>query len=217
MPDEESNVAFSLRHAVLEEALARQSLHREILYKTLSLCCERKGLVDLEQAMGAMPEFAQATQSQYHLITVLVDAGGLDRVLLDASGVSLSAEQLAGLSEDEQDDLVFDEAFETTPIGMELVHLHAPLERLRELIQVEPERATTYCELLAFCANEIRSYGEIQNLLDGREVLVRTAYGHREVMQPSVLVDKLQRAAGLVWKKGWSTTKEGKAFLEEGN
>ena len=33
-------------------------------------------------------------------------------------------------------------------------------------------------------------------------------------MQPSVLVDRLQRAAGLVWQNAWKTTPEGKEFLE---
>ena len=67
---------FDERCELLEDALTRQSLHREVLYKTLALCQERRELSAVEAAMAAFPEFAEATQSQYHLISVLVDAGG---------------------------------------------------------------------------------------------------------------------------------------------
>lgn len=207
-------VSLEEQKTILETALTRQSLHREILYKTLALCREQMLLFDLEEAMASLPEFSQATQSQYHLISVLVNAGGLERILLDATGAALDSEQLKDLDEDAQDDLVANEAFQTTPLGLEVVALHAPHERLVELMAAEPDRAATYRELLAFCAEESRTYSEIQNLLDGREVLVRTLPGQSDVMQPSVLVDKLQRAAGLVWKDGWNTTEEGKEFLQ---
>ena len=51
-------------------------------------------------------------------------------------------------------------------------------------------------------------------MLRGSEALVREEDGRRVVMQPSVLVDRLQRAAGLVWQNAWKTTPEGKEYLE---
>ena len=34
-------------------------------------------------------------------------------------------------------------------------------------------------------------------------------------MQPSVFVDKLERAGALVWNEGWRLTEEGEAFLQD--
>ena len=205
---------FDERCELLEDALTRQSLHREVLYKTLALCQERRELSAVEAAMAAFPEFAEATQSQYHLISVLVDAGGLARFLLDEAGDPIDPDAFEGLSEDEADDLVFGEAYETTEVGCMLVRRHDPRARLAELMEREPHRAAVYRDLLSMCAERPRTYGEIDQVLRGSEALVREEDGRRSVMQPSVLVDRLQRAAGLVWQNAWKTTPEGKEYLE---
>lgn len=205
---------FDERCELLEDALTRQSLHREVLYKTLALCQERRELSAVETAMAAFPEFAEATQSQYHLISVLVDAGGLARFFLDEAGDPIDPDAFEGLSEDEADDLVFGEAYETTEVGCALVQRHDPRARLAELMEREPHRAAVYRDLLSMCAERPRTYGEIDQVLRGSEALVREEDGRRVVMQPSVLVDRLQRAAGLVWQNAWKTTPEGKEYLE---
>lgn len=211
--EEEPPITFEKRCARLDEALVRQPLHRELLYKTLVLCQTRRTLREVEQAIGSFSEFPQATQNPYHLMTVLVDAGGLDRGFLDAGGNPLDPERLGRLTEDEQDDLIADEVYETTEVGREAVNRHAPHARLIELMRGEPQRETVYRELLSFCAEEPRTYRAISSLLENRSVLYRTVRGHRQIIQPSVFVDKLQRAAGLVWRNGWMTTEEGKEFL----
>lgn len=211
--EEEPPITFEKKCARLDEALVRQSLHRELLYKTLVFCQTRRTLREVEQAISSFSEFSQATQSPYHLMTVLVDAEGLDRGFLDVEGNLLDPEQLELLTEDEQDDLIADEVYETSEIGRKAVSRHAPHARLAELMGGEPQRETVYRELLSFCAEEPRTYRAISSLLENRSVLYRTVQGHRQLIQPSVLVDKLQRAAGLVWQNGWMTTEEGKEFL----
>lgn len=203
------------RRAVLEEVVRRQSLHREILYKVLVYCQEWRMLSVIEKAIASYPEFGQATQSPYHFISVLAKAGGLDRRYRDAEGAPIDPGLWEGMGEDERDDLIADEEYRTTDIGRAFVVQHAPHARLVELMQNEPQRAASYRDLLVFCANEPRTYRDVESLLCGRDVLVRDVDGHREPMQPSVLVDRLQRAAGLVWEKGWRTTEEGKEFLQD--
>ena len=90
-----------------------------------------------------------------------------------------------------------------------------PSARLVDLLHLAPERAETYIELLEFVDVDARSYPEIEALLSGRPVLEIIIDGNRETMQPSVFVDKLERAGALVWKDGWTLTEEGREFLED--
>lgn len=207
---------FQERCILLDKALMRQSLHRELLYKGLAFCHERRDLTELEEAIESFPEFSQATQSAYHFIDVLVKAGGLSRLMLDVRGVPVVPQRIEGMSEDARDDLVAGEAFEMTEVGRALVRLHAPRARLAELMDAEPKREGTYRTLLSFCSVEPRSYASIASLMQGDPILYLKTSTQLVLIQPSVFVDKLQRAAGLAWRDGWVTTEEGKEFLAEG-
>ena len=198
----------------LEAAALRQSLHREIHFRTLQFCLERKELREVEDMIAACPQFAKATLSQYHLIKVLVKAGGLNELMMDENDNVVTEQQLVGLTEDEADDLVAYFCYETTEVGAKFVEMNTPKTRMEELFALEPHRVETYRELLAYCNDTPRTYNEISELLDGREVLYRQfSDGSREKMQPSVFVDKLERAGGLFYRKGWLTSDEGKEFI----
>lgn len=212
----EDERSFQERCILLDKALMRQSLHRELLYKGLAFCHERRALTELEEAMESFPEFSQATQSAYHFIDVLVKAGGLSRLMLDERGAPIEPQLIEGMSEDARDDLVAGEAFEMTEVGRALVRLHAPRARLAELMDAEPEREGIYRTLLSFCSVEPRSYASIAALVQDDPVLYLKTSTQLVLMQPSVFVDKLQRAAGLAWRDGWVTTEEGKELLAEG-
>ncbi len=201
--------------AQLEDAVTRHPLNREVLYKTLSLCSQELTLEEAEARIASLPEFARATQNQHHLLMVLVEAGGLRLVERDAEGAVISATAAAGMSEDEHHDAVAFQSFETTQLGLRFVDQHRPQARLVELLNLAPERADVYRELLAFVDEQPRSYANVAKLLAGRPVLETVLDGERIAMQPSVFLDKLERAGALVWNKGWSLTEEGKAFLED--
>lgn len=199
--------------AEIEKVITRQSLHREILYKTLAFCQERRSAREVEEEIAAYPEFKSATQNQYFLMNSLVEAGGLSRSFVDCDGVGLDWEALEDASDDEIDALVSDEVYETTEAGRRIVALHEPSARLRELMDEELERSAVYREILAFCAGSARSYREISDLLAGRDVLMRVRDGVPERIQPSVLIDRLNVCGGIIWDGGWSTTREGKEFM----
>lgn len=82
-------------------------------------------------------------------------------------------------------------------------------------MQLAPERADVYRELLEFTAAKPRTYHDIAELLRDRPVLETVIGGTRHTMQPSVFVDKLERAGALVWNEGWRLTEEGEAFLQD--
>ncbi|WP_449316367.1 hypothetical protein [Rubneribacter sp.] len=201
--------------AALEEAVARHPLNREVLYKILAYCAEERALEDMERKIASWPEFRGATQNQRRMAETLVRAHGLERKEYDADDAAITPKRMEGLGEDEASDLAASIAYRTTEAGARFVERHRPRARLEELLQLSPDRAPAYLELLAFAAEKPRTYGEVVGLLRGRPVLETAIDGTRLTMQPSVLVDKLERCGALVWDDGWTATEEGRAFLRE--
>ncbi|MEE8716430.1 MAG: hypothetical protein SOI26_04800 [Coriobacteriales bacterium] len=213
-PADAESDSFERRVRKLELAVARHPLHREINVEILRFCRERRDLADVEDHVQRMPEFAAATLDPYHLIDNLVRAGGLERFNLDAEGEIVTDDQLRGLSEDAADDLVAGYALQTTDEGEQAIADASPEVRVRDLLEREPERRDTYAELLAFFEEEPRSYRSVCDLLQGRDVLFRVmADGSRQKIQPSVFVDRLERAGAIVWDEGWTLTEEGRRAL----
>lgn len=214
-PEEPVELTFEEKYADLEFAAMRQSVHREMNHRILGECLEMKELPYLEDLIASWPEFDQATLSQYHLIHVLVKHHGLELIYLDDQGEPIAPERLEGLDEDEQDDLIAQEAFLTTDAGRMFYEATLPKTRIEALFEDEPYRVEAFQDILAYCKEGLRSYMDISNLLEGRDVLTMMVNGAPQKIQPSVLIDRLNRAGALVWDEGWKTTEEGEGFLRE--
>ena len=209
-------VVFGRMVAKVTEAVTRNPLQRELFYKVLSFCQESKPLREIEQMVMALPGFERTSANAYHFIAVMENAGGLERFELDDEGDVVDDARKAGLTEDEIDDLVAEYAFMTTPAGQAVVEQHTPRARLIELLGLVPERRDTYIELMEFLAEEPRTYNEVAQLLDGRDVLWHLdSKGNPERMQPSVFLDKLHDAAAIEWHQGWQLSEEGRTYLDE--
>lgn len=209
-------VVFGRMVAKVTEAVTRNPLQRELFYKVLSFCQESKPLREIEQMVMVLPGFERTSTNAYHFIAVMENAGGLERFELDDEGDVVDDARKAGLTEDEIDDLVAEYAFMTTPAGQAVVEQHTPRARIIELLGLVPERRDTYIELMEFLAEEPRTYNEVTQLLDGRDVLWHLdSKGNPELMQPSVFLDKLHDAAAIEWHQGWQLSEEGHAYLDE--
>ena len=209
-------VVFGRMVAKVTEAVTRNPLQRELFYKVLSFCQESKPLREIEQMVMALPGFERTSANAYHFIAVMENAGGLERFELDDEGDVVDDTRKAGLTEDEIDDLVAEYAFMTTPAGQAVVEQHTPRARIIELLGLVPERRDTYIELMEFLAEEPRTYNEVTQLLDGRDVLWHLdSKGNPERMQPSVFLDKLHDAAAIEWRQGWQLSEEGRTYLDE--
>lgn len=209
-------VVFGRMVAKVTEAVTRNPLQRELFYKVLSFCQESRPLREIEQMVMALPGFERTSANAYHFIAVMENAGGLERFELDDEGDVVDDARKAGLTEDEIDDLVAEYAFMTTPAGQAVVEQHTPRARIIELLGLVPERRDTYIELMEFLAEEPRTYNEVTQLLDGRDVLWHLdSKGNPELMQPSVFLDKLHDAAAIEWHQGWQLSEEGHAYLDE--
>lgn len=188
---------------------------REIYFAMLDFCGQARRLGELEQMVGALPEFEYCGQNQYRLIINLEDAFALERAELDEEGRVVTEDMKEGLTDDEIDDLVIDYAFTTTEVGRVVCDEMQPSTRMEDLMGKFPKRVKTYCELLEFCKTP-RSFKEIDALLKGSEVL-RSGSANAITnipLQPSVFVEQLERSGGLVWKGSWNITEGGKKYLE---
>lgn len=188
---------------------------REIYFAMLDFCGQARRLGELEQMVGALPEFEYCGQNRYRLIINLEDAFALERAELDEEGRVVTEDMKEGLTDDEIDDLVIDYAFTTTEVGRVVCDEMQPSTRMEDLMSKFPKRVKTYCELLEFCKTP-RSFKEIDTLLKGSEVL-RSVSANTITnipLQPSVFVEQLELSGGLVWKGSWNITEGGKKYLE---
>jgi hypothetical protein len=194
------------------EAVRKQPLHREILFRTLRFCERPRALQEVESEIASYPEFADCAQDQYHLIGRLVAAGGLEQRDLDVDGGIVTEDSKAGLTEDEIDDLVVSFALVTTAAGVAAAEQLDPRRRIGELLGGEPELVPAYVQVLELC-REPRAYSEIEESL-GASGIAEGALGFDgEEIHPSYYVSALERVGALVWKDAWTVSDAGRALL----
>ncbi|MDR2492293.1 MAG: hypothetical protein LBD25_02365 [Coriobacteriales bacterium] len=201
------------RTSRLNKVVNRNPTHREIHYKTLRYCLTQRLEHEVEEHIASFPEFGYASQSPYHLLSFLVESGGIDVIELDHDGLPIAPERVSGLSEDEHDDLVAQYSYKTNDAGERLVEQMSPKNRLEELLGIVPDYYETYIEVLGFL-QERHDLGSIDTLLRGRDVLMAGRDPDDRPIQPSVFIDKLEKAGGIYWENGWLITSEGKELLD---
>jgi len=190
-------------------------LHRPILYAILKACSEEAWqLEELEVHIQSLAEFKKATQPPFVLIQWLSDADLLDSWGVDLYGEDITPERCEGLTQDEIEDLSASTAFKTSATGLVILEEFSPKDRLMELLNNSPARYDTYLEVLEFLLEE-RPFTELDKLLRGKSVLMDGRAEGEGPMQPSVFVDKLAAAGGIVYREGWIITQEGKELLEK--
>lgn len=199
----------------LRAAIENRPLARELMRRTLEICVERQPYSDVEDRIQGFPEFACASVTPYQVIQTLIDADGLLKVEIGTDGEEVLPEQKLGLSPDEADDLVDSYALETTDLGRLVAEEMAPELRLCELFSAFADRREIFSDIMDFCRESPRTYAQIEAHLSGCDLshiasLNPTA---STPIQPSVFVDNLERAGGLVWRDGWKLTREGEALL----
>lgn len=211
---EEQELSFSQKVERINGLFLRNNLNRPVLYRILSeAAAEPVLLSELEARVVEMPGFDTATQPPFTLIEWLIDAQAVSLVDVDEEGSPITDADKADKTEDEIDDMVFDQLVTITEQGAEALAMFDPAGRVADLLDEKPTRAATYIELLQFL-KEKRSYGDIDKLLRGNPVLMDgVALGGRP-MQPSVFVDKLASAGAIIYEQGWHITPEGLRVLE---
>lgn len=208
-------LSFAQKVERINALFLRNNLNRPVLYRILTLVeAEPLTLSELEAQVYQISGFEAATQPPFALIEWLIDVEALNALDIDEEGNVLTEEQREGKSEDEIDDMIFDQLVEITEYGRGALETFNPAERLTDLLEEKPQRAATYVELLNFL-REKRSYGDIDRLLRGNPILMDGIAPGDRPMQPSVFVDKLAAAGVIIYEQGWVITPEGLHMLED--
>lgn len=204
---------FDERVANLEHFITFEPLIREIDYKILRYCEERRGLHDIEEKVATFPQFRSATRDQYSLITELVRHYGLEFFELDEEGNVVTEADKEGLDEDGVDDLVAGYAYQTTDVGREVASRLAPRKRLEDLFEARPERREAYLAVMRYLVDK-HTFAGVDSMLRNEGVSLGVAFTGDPV-QPSVIVDKLERAGIILYDEGWVLSAEGREALAE--
>jgi len=216
-PDKDDpTLTFEEQVEKVRACVYNQPAHREILYRTLVFCETRRGFSEVEDEIACYPEFGYAQQNQYRLITYLVDAGGLEKLELNVGGQEITPQMKEGLSEDEADDLVASYALITTLAGKAVADEMDPTQRIGNLLDFLPERRGVYAKLLDYLKEGAHTYEDIDALLDTAELKNFKSLNTvtDQPIKPSVFIDKMERAGGIVYHDGWHITSEGRKYLE---
>ena len=211
---ERRELSFEEQVADLSRFIQFEPLVREIDYKILVFCKERRELSEIERYVATLPQFQSATRDQYSLITELVNHYGLEFFELDAQGNSVTEADKEGLDEDGIDDLVESYAYQTTEVGLAIVKEFSPRARLEGLFEISPHRREAYELVMRFLA-ERHSFADIDTMLRLRGDVQLGFSPSGEPVQMSVLVDKLERAGMIEFDGGWILSDEGRAMLAE--
>ncbi|MEG0418890.1 hypothetical protein [Gordonibacter sp.] len=200
---------FEQKVADLIRFVQFEPLIRELDYKILAWCDERRGLSDLEERIATWPEFKAATRDQYSLVNELANHYGLEFFELDEVGNPVLEEDKAGLTENEVDDLVAGFAYRTTEVGKEVVTQLDPRKRMRELLDSSSDRRAVYLAIVEFLHNK-HSFADVDAFVRASGVVGLSSAAGDGGVQPSVFVDKLERAGALYYDRGWQATEAGK-------
>ena len=199
-----------LADAVVRCVCAQNPL-REVLYKLLAYCARQRDLREAEAFVAGQDEcvHSHVEQTPHTLIRMLVDAGGLALIPLDAAGAPLDAASLAGLSADEADDLVCLRALLATKAGRAATALLDPARRLRARLAEHPHRSETYRALLSFCAQSPRSLPQIEQFFKDTPGLALDRVTSYHTLSPDYYVDRLEKCGAIVWRGAWCATQAG--------
>ena len=191
-----------------------QNLLREVLYKLLVHCSQRRDMREAEAFVAQQDEFVYShiEQTPHALIRMLVDAGGLDQLPLGQDGAVVDRDTLAALPEDEADDLVESYALLTTEAGKAAASLLEPRRRLRARLAERPHRSETYRALLSLCAQAPQTLPQIEQFFKDTPGLALDRVTSYHTLSPDYYVDQLEKCGAIVWRGAWCATQAG---LEE--
>lgn len=204
---------FDGKVADLEHFITFEPLIREIDYKILCYCDQRRGLHDIEEKVATFPQFKSATRDQYSLITELVRHHGLELFELDERGNVVTDADKEGLDEDGIDDLVAGYAYQTTDVGKAVADGLAPSKRLEQLFAERPQWREACIAVMRYLVDR-HTFAGVDSMLRSSGVSLGVAFTGDPV-QPSVVVDKLERAGIIVYDEGWILSDEGKEALSK--
>lgn len=189
--------------------LGREPAKREQYYTAL-LACEQAGeqgvgRFELTARLEALPQSKTVYTAMGSLVDTLTRVGALDEEL-----------PAPEFDEDTQEEFI-DAAkarYHLGAVGAQLLDELRPSARLDALFAQRPEYAPAFRELLEFCVGQSRTLAQVNELLDDYcAAIPNRRHVTGKALYPNFFLNKVKDAGGLVWNDGWTTTREGEAFL----
>lgn len=191
-------VAFDEGVKTMEENIKRrisvEPRYEKALYRILGDCLDPIAFSDLERKIGSYPEMQVRFHEPATLVSWLVDAGALEALEVEPGG-------------DEANRSEGDIALATSEAGKQIWAEHETTDDMARLIGTAGSLARAYKRVLELCRTP-QSKRTVERALS-EEGLLDT-----KQRQASCFLDKLEKAGGLVWNKGWTTTRQGLSQLD---
>lgn len=182
----------------IRKRISREPRYGAALYRILGDCLGPIAFGDLESRICSYPEMRVRLYEPATLVSWLVDTGALE---VQFEGHETSVAKLsAGGRGDEGIVLVATEA------GRRVWTEHEEAGEVARLLEAAGAARRTYLRVLELCRIP-------QSKRTVEQVLVAEGLLDLKRMQVSYYLDRLEKAGGLVWGKGWTTTQQGLAEL----
>jgi len=140
-----------------------------------------------------------------------IDAEAQDSTNAEAQ-VSTNAEELE--SENAEEQVAKSRGYLVSDLGKRYIDENSPDQRLVQLFKASESRNQAYTNVLKFLNTEKKTYKALEMLLVDDSALLSEAQVFGIDIKPSVFIDRLERAGGIVWDDGWTITKAGRRMLE---
>lgn len=177
----------------IKRRISVEPRYEKALYRILGDCLDPIAFGNLEPKIRAYPEMQAQLHEPATLVSWLVDAGALE-MLPEPEGNETSARDAGDIM------LV------VTEPGERVWSEHETADNVAHLLDSAGSLTTTYQRVLELCRTP-------QSKRDLEQALVAEGLLDLRRRQVSCFLDKLEKAGGLVWNKGWTTTQRGLSHL----
>lgn len=196
-----------IRQAVL--LIRREPAKRELYLIALKYAKSLEGNAmryDVEQEIDSAPQKTTMRQSSGTLVDALVRERLLEEQLPSPEYDESTGEEFVDMAK---------ASYSITELGEQVLDRLSPATRLNKLFEKDKEFTEQFLQLMEFCMDTPRSKAEIDALLgEACSRIPSRKHVAAHGVYPSFFVDRLESAGALVWKNGWTTTDEGKAFVQ---
>ncbi|MDR0309983.1 MAG: hypothetical protein LBJ21_00190 [Acidobacteriota bacterium] len=179
----------AVQDATPEKILKRinaEPAYRLVLPRLLAFCFEPRSAGEIHEELMCFSVMRTAAHTPKMLLAWMIETGAVARYM-----------------EEDSEKGSKDARWLTTEAGIEAIAGRDPAERLRRLLDEEPEYSDIYRMILEFCSCE-RSISEIEYLLRAHPAL------ENPKVYPSYLVDRLEFTGALEWTGKWRAAETGK-------
>lgn len=198
----------------VQQVLEGNPAYRHLYSALVTFCAEERPLEEAQRFCDDRRTSPSQILSASALVDVMVRVGALRQTIL-VDGVPYEG-TLEELQADEAipEDAVVAVSVRATEAGLSAAAAQCEERSLDRLIADHPHRAAAFHQVVAWCADEGRATGELQELLKAADLLETEAARGIDGLHASYFTSALESVGALAWNgRAWIATDEGRAAL----